>query len=118
MRLKPAVLAGVLVCMGRGQTLVDLRTQSKSIDFTGANTTKPFKSGTLLPATCSVGEAFFKSDAPAGSNLYFCTSVNAWTFEERAFLSLSPGASMTIGGTVLQRDVGCFYTLPERPLIC
>jgi hypothetical protein len=25
---------------------------------------------TVFPATCSVGEAFFKSDAPAGMNLH------------------------------------------------
>ena len=67
--------------LGSGQTLVDLRTQSKSVDFTGAITTKPFKSGTFLPATCTVGEAFFKTNAPAGSNLYTCTSLNSWTLQ-------------------------------------
>jgi len=72
--------AALLVSAGAGaQTLVDLRTQSKSVDFTSANTTKPFKSGTILPAACSLGETFFKTNAPAGSNLYACTSPNAWT---------------------------------------
>jgi hypothetical protein len=64
-----------------GQTQVDLRTQSKSVDFSGANTTKPFKSGTVFPSVCSVGEMFYKLDAPAGLNLYACTSLNAWTLE-------------------------------------
>jgi hypothetical protein len=64
-----------------GQTLVDLRTQSKSVDFSGANATKPFKSGTVFPSICSVGEMFYKSDALAGANLYACTSLNAWTLE-------------------------------------
>lgn len=62
-----------------GQTLVDLRTQAKSVDFSGANTTKPFKTGTLLPATCSVGEMYYKVDAPSGGNLYGCTALNAWS---------------------------------------
>src|SRR5260370_6319173 len=64
-----------------GQTEVDLRTQSKSVDFCGATATKPFKSGTVFPSVCSVGEMFYKADAPAGSNLYACTSLNAWTLE-------------------------------------
>src|SRR5260370_18473150 len=65
-----------------GQTMVDLRTQSKSIDFSGANATKPFKSGTVLPSICAVGEIFYKLDATAGANLYGCTSANAWTLEQ------------------------------------
>src|SRR6266404_1396603 len=72
-----AALTGAAVC----QTLVDLRTQSKSVDFSAANTTKPFKTGTPLPATCGVGEMFYKSDAPPGANLYGCTSVNNWTLQ-------------------------------------
>jgi hypothetical protein len=63
------------------QTLVDLRTQSKSVDFTGANTTRPLKSGITLPLACAQGEMFFKNDAPAGSNLYACTAANNWTTE-------------------------------------
>jgi len=62
-----------------GQTLVDLRTQSKSVDFSAANTTKPFKAGTVLPATCTVSEGFFQTNAPAGLNLYGCTALNSWT---------------------------------------
>lgn len=64
-----------------GQTLIDLRTQAKSVDFSAANTTKPFKSGTVLPSTCSVGEMFYKTDATAGNNLYGCTALNSWTLQ-------------------------------------
>ncbi len=76
----------LFVCLGAaslisGQTMVDLRTQSKSVDFSGANTTKPFKSGTILPANCSVGEMFFKTDAPSGVNLYGCTALNSWAIQ-------------------------------------
>ena len=82
MRYRYAVLASALLAgAASGQTLVDLRTQTKSVDFTGATTTKPFKSGTFLPATCTVGEAFFQTNAPAGSNFYACTALNAWTLE-------------------------------------
>ncbi|HTA68754.1 MAG TPA: hypothetical protein VK776_10775 [Bryobacteraceae bacterium] len=75
------ILVLLVLSQGYGQTLVDLRTQTKSVDFTGANTTKPFKSGTTLPVTCSIGEAFFKTNASAGANLYSCTALNAWTLE-------------------------------------
>jgi len=78
------LLAAFMDCCATGQTLVDLRTQAKNVDFTGANTTKPFKSGTILPATCGVGEAFFLSSAPAGSNLYSCTATNTWTLQAGA----------------------------------
>ncbi len=82
MRYMQAFLASLLLASAaRGQTLVDLKTQSKSVDFTGATTTKPFKSGTVLPTTCTVGEAFYQTSAPAGSNLYTCTAVNAWTLQ-------------------------------------
>lgn len=59
-------------------TLVDLRTQTKSVDFTFANSTRPVKTGTLLPATCTTGDLYFKTDAPAGANLYACIALNTW----------------------------------------
>jgi len=62
-------------------TAVDLRAQSKNVDFTGAATTRPFKSGTAVPSTCSIGEMFFLTSAQAGTNVYGCTSANIWTLE-------------------------------------
>jgi hypothetical protein len=80
MEYRRTILAAAwLIGVAHGQTLVDLRTQSKSVDFSGANSTLPFKAGPILPATCSVAEAFFETDAPAGLNLYACTAVNSWT---------------------------------------
>lgn len=35
--------------------------------------------GTSLPATCVVGQVFFKSDATAGQNIYECAATNTWT---------------------------------------
>jgi hypothetical protein len=67
--------------LARGQTLIDLKTQSKSVDFTSAASTKPFKSGGSLPVSCGIGEAFFNTGAPAGRNFYTCTSANTWTLQ-------------------------------------
>jgi hypothetical protein len=64
-----------------GQTMIDLRTQSKSVDFSGANTTKPLKAGSVLPSTCGVGEMFYLTSAAPGSNVYGCTAQNAWSLE-------------------------------------
>jgi hypothetical protein len=64
-----------------GQTMIDLRTQSKSVDFSGANTTKPFASGTVLPSTCAVDQVFFLASAAPGANVYGCASQNTWSLE-------------------------------------
>ena len=80
-------LSCVLVASAMSQTRVDLRTQTKNVDFSGANSTTPSQTGTILPATCSVGQTFFKTNAPAGQNLYACTAVNVWTVEGGGGLS-------------------------------
>ena len=64
---------------GFAQTQIHLQTQSKAVDFANASSTRPAKTGTALPAACLVGEAFFKSNAAAGANLYGCTATNTWT---------------------------------------
>ena len=61
------------------QTKVDLRTQSKSVDFSAASLTKPVRTGTSLPAVCSASEMFYLTNAPAGYNIYYCTASNVWT---------------------------------------
>ena len=71
------LLAAVIAASA--QTQVDLRTQAKNVDFSGASSTKPARTGTALPGSCTVGEVFFKLDAVAGQNLYACTSLNTWT---------------------------------------
>ena len=72
------LLLAAIACAD-GQTQVDLATQSKNVDFSGAISTKPAKAGTVIPTSCSVGEAFFKTNAAAGQNLYGCTSTNTWS---------------------------------------
>lgn len=50
-----------------------------AVDFSGASSTSPFKSGTTAPATCEPPQMFFDTDATAGKNLLACTSTNTWT---------------------------------------
>ncbi len=63
-------------------TQLDLRLQSRDVDFTGASATKPFKSGTGLPSSCGQGEMYYRQDASAGMNVYGCTAANSWTLEQ------------------------------------
>jgi hypothetical protein len=67
------------IAFADGQTQVDLATQAKNVDFSAAIFTKPAKAGAAIPQSCSLGEVFFKTDAPAGQNLYGCTSTNTWS---------------------------------------
>ncbi len=57
-----------------GQTRVSLKDQAKDADFSGFASVRPFRTGTTLPASCADGEMFFKTDAPAGGNLYGCVA--------------------------------------------
>lgn len=54
-----------------------------TVDNTTGTTVKPFKQGlsAAIPATCAVGEAYFKTDATAGQNFFACTAVNTWTLQ-------------------------------------
>ena len=63
------------------QTQVDLRVQSKSPDFSGASATKPMSTGASLPASCTTGQMFFVTTAPAGQNVWGCTSTGVWSLE-------------------------------------
>ncbi len=63
------------------QTRIDLSTQARKVDFSNASSTKPVQMGTALPSACVVGQMYFKSNAPAGANLYACTSTNSWVVQ-------------------------------------
>jgi hypothetical protein len=65
--------------LASGQTLINLGTQGRNADFTAQPYTRPVKTGTSLPATCTTGDMYFNIAAPAGSNLYACTATNTWT---------------------------------------
>ena len=79
--MRTIIFAAVFVsCAARlcAQTTIDIGRQAKNVDFSSAVFTKTFKTGTSLPATCSQAETYLKLDAPAGSNIYICTSSNVW----------------------------------------
>lgn len=89
-RIAAGLLASGVVLWG--QTQVDLRTQSREVDFSAAQSTKPAKTGSSLPVACGVGEAFFLTTAQPGSNWFLCTATNIW--------SLQGGGGGSSGGTV------------------
>lgn len=76
------IMAAIILaaCLAQGQTVINgNRAITGAWDAGGAVSTKPAKAGTSLPAACSAGEQFFKTDAGAGRNLHLCTSANTWT---------------------------------------
>lgn len=113
-RIRLFVSAVLMAAALFAQTQVDLRTQGKSVDFSAVSSTRPVKTGTILPASCAVGELFFKSNAAAGQNLYACHAQNSWsltaaTAQTGQLVDLSvvrlSGASLQIGGS-------CVITAP------
>jgi hypothetical protein len=85
------------------QTQVDLRTQSKGIDFQAAPYTKPFRASTPLPGTCTPNELFFLTTAPAGSNVYACVATNTWALEAGGSVTLSGDVTGPANATSVQR---------------
>ena len=74
------VISAACACMCvSGQTLIDLRTQGRDVDFSAAPFTRPVQVGTGLPATCGLGDLYFRSDVTPGGNLFGCTAQNTWT---------------------------------------
>lgn len=61
------------------QTLLDLKHQTKNVDFSEASFTLPVKTGVSPPATCQIGEMFFETDVVPGTNILLCTSTNVWS---------------------------------------
>lgn len=70
-------------------------TPTGSFDASNATSSKPMKQGTSLPASCTVGDQFFKTDATAGQNLYGCTSASPVTWSLQAGGGSGGGASIT-----------------------
>ncbi len=97
-------------------TAIDLRAQSKNVDFTSAASTRPFKSGTALPVSCSVGEMFYLTSASAGTNVYGCTSANSWTLETgtgaQNASQLSDLTVIRTSATTLTIGAGCSSAAP------
>lgn len=94
-----------LVSSINGQTLVDVRTQAKNIDFSGAASTIPAKSGTALPAICKLGEMFFNTSNSPGQNLYLCAPVNTWTQLAGGGSSGGTGSGITVPALTIVGNV-------------
>jgi predicted nucleic acid binding AN1-type Zn finger protein len=95
-----------VVSPAAAQTRINLQYQSRDADFRSQAATKPFSIGTALPAVCDVGQAFFKTNADPGSNLYMCIATNIWTnlhSSSAESISLKPfrvsNAVLTIGSS-------------------
>jgi hypothetical protein len=98
-----SVINLVAVAHAGAQTSVDLRNQSKNVDFSAAASTRVWRMGSVLPATCNVGEGFFLIGS--GPNLYVCSSQNVWSSPSG---SPSVGAAIAGSGTELQSVNGVF----------
>jgi hypothetical protein len=91
------ITAAAICSIAAGQTQVDLRSQSKSVDFSAIPGTKPFQTGAALPGTCNVGQVFFLTTATGGQNIFGCSAVNTWTTQT----ALSPGTTIEASGTLV-----------------
>lgn len=99
-----------------GQTRIDLKNQTRAVDFSAATYTKPAKSGTGLPVTCGSGEMYILTSGPAGSNVYVCTATNTWNLQGGGGGSTS-GVLNTLAvtwtsGTVLTIGTDCSVSAP------
>lgn len=96
--------------MSLAQTKISLKAQARNVDFSAAEATKPAKTGVSLPATCEVGELFFRTDGNPGENLYGCTAQNTWTLQAEQSLAvdsvgtdeLNDGADTPVSGQYLR----------------
>jgi hypothetical protein len=88
-----SLAATALAVIGEAQTQIDLRTQGKSVNFSGASFTLPSQTGTLLPAACQVGATFILTTALAGQNWYVCTLTNQWSVQGTTLPSVSGNAN-------------------------
>lgn len=103
----PLFFGTALLALGviHAQTQVDLRTQSKSVDFHAASSTRPLQSGTTLPANCVQNELFFLTSAPAGSNIYGCIATDNWVPEGVSGTFTIQNGGVTVGARQTQNFV-------------
>ncbi len=98
----------VWLCMWSmfSQTQIDLPSQSKTVDFSGAERTKSFRIGSSLPLTCSQGETFLL--IPGENNFYACVAENVW--KSPIGTAFSGGEGILINGSEISLD----YTTTPR----
>ena len=89
-----SALSLTFACRISGQTLINLGTQGRNIDFSNAAETRPVRVGSSLPSTCSTGDLFFNTSGTAGQNLFGCASPNVWALIGQNSTNLTdPGAN-------------------------
>ena len=98
------ILSGML----GAQTTIDLGRQARNVDFSNSASTKSFKTGSSLPAICSQGETYLKLNAPAGQNMYACTSTNIWIPQGGAASSAGSFEWTRLAPTQAQLSQGSF----------
>lgn len=113
------ISAACSVMCAHGQTLLDLRTQTRDVDFSVSPFTRPVKVGAGLPVTCGLGDLYFRSDVTPGGNLYGCTASDTWTQMSSSPATLpgsstySAGLGLLLAGTAFGAD---FSVLPGLAL--
>ena len=60
------------------QTRVDLGRQGRNVDFRSAASTKPMRTGPVLPDTCASGDLFLKVNGSVDGSLYICIATDHW----------------------------------------
>jgi hypothetical protein len=72
---------------------------ASSVDFTGANSTAPVKTGTLAarPGICIAGQMYFATDSPPGQNLAYCVPPGVWTLGGGASSGMSCQTATSLG---------------------
>lgn len=98
--MKLVVSLGLITSAFGQQIDLTRQVKNKLPPANGGDGTAP---GTTLPATCSVGQKFFKTNATAGQNLYGCTATNTWTLESGA-ATMIPKADATAAYLFLDAD--------------
>lgn len=95
------------------QTSINLATQARNADFSGFPFTRPTTAGSTLPASCQIGQLYFNTASPPGTNLFGCTATNVWT-------SLGSSGSGVMTGLLASRPstctVGTLYFAADQPV--
>ena len=105
-------LATVLAQTTFGQTLVNLASQTRNVDFSAATSTKSAQTGTVLPTSCSTGALFVLLSSPAGQNFYICTSTNVWSLQTGGGGSGPNVLSVAASGNTLSIGGNCANSAP------
>lgn len=74
-------------------------------NFSNFANTRPLQVGSVVPATCMIGQMFFNTAAPSGQNIYICPATNIWV----AITSGGGGGS----GTVSASGVGSALVISD-----